>query len=354
MRNLSLFAGHIFLIAYGRNNHLKQHRSTLRDAVGSDTRLVALYWNTKADDTDPTTIHKICGDRVFARGDNHQTLRVRKDASDHEDIVWQFLFNSEELAPAEVDDIVEMNIAEDVTEAVRRATRGLVKLLDLDQPSEEAIHDAVSLAMGYSVDSKRKRDMPAVKTKKDGSNPRYFGILPEVNLDTILDPLFSSSSDIDPAFYHELKGNNRVTPRPHITVLHSKEKSESTQALWDRCNDIHALSEGPVFDFTLGHVLWDGRVMAITVDDLRLRDSLEQQMQDLSVQSASKGSDFLKSLPEGLRTRLHITVGTKNKNITPVEAKTMVERWRKGDREGVHSVGLEGIHAHGLLKGLMQ
>ena len=43
------------------------------------------------------------------------------------------------------------------------------------------------------------------------------------------------------------------------------------------------------------------------------------------------GCDFVSNLTEKVRSRLHITVGTMYNSIKPVEAKSMVQLWRRGE-----------------------
>ena len=65
-------------------------------------RLLALNW---ALDKPPARIHRICGDRVMDRGDNHQTLRADNVAKTHEGVIWKFINSTEELAEDEVDEV---------------------------------------------------------------------------------------------------------------------------------------------------------------------------------------------------------------------------------------------------------
>ena len=50
------------------------------------------------------------------------------------------------------------------------------------------------------------------------------------------------------------------------------------------------------------------------------------------------GRDFVSNLPENVRSRLHITVGTRYNSIKPVEAKSMVQQWRKGELDMIKSI----------------
>jgi len=45
-------------------------------------------------------------------------------------------------------------------------------------------------------------------------------------------------------------------------------------------------------------------------------------------------------------------VGTADRDIQPVEAKALVEAWRKGERTGIGSLEIEGVSAKGRIKGL--
>jgi tRNA ligase len=63
--------------------------------------------------------------------------------------------------------------------------------------------------------------------------------------------------------------------------------------------------------------------MAITVEDLGVAEA------EGSSESTNDVCEFVSNLPDDTRSRLHITVGTKDETIKAVEAKTMVEQWRK-------------------------
>ena len=71
-------------------------------------QLLALNWLL---DKPPSTIHRICADRVFHRGDKHQSLRADKVAKSHEEVIWQFIPNTEELSDSEVGVSVDMDLA---------------------------------------------------------------------------------------------------------------------------------------------------------------------------------------------------------------------------------------------------
>ncbi|KAE9407601.1 hypothetical protein BT96DRAFT_1039843 [Gymnopus androsaceus JB14] len=334
-----LLTSHDVVIA-DKNNHLRQHRTALRDLVKKSkppVRLLALNWSLSS--YPQSTVHRICGDRVLSRGENHQTLRA--DVSNtraHEDVVWMFITQTEEIAPAEVDAIIDMDLEEDFPSAVQRAVDGICKELDLPKPSPEKIQEGIEKALGYKPSSKKKEE-----SNKKPAGPRYFGILPEVNLEQVLTSVFGQSLKTYSLWMH-LKLNKRVTQRPHITVVHQKALPQEIE-LWERCMGLHASSNPPMFEFKLGHVLWNDRIMAIAVEDFKLIPGSD---------STQMGTEFVEKLAEEIRNRLHITVGTKDASVQPVEAKTLVENWRAGETEGLQIAEIpEDIMVRGRIKGLM-
>lgn len=330
-----------------RNNHLAQHRQGIRAAAiaskstGTPTpvRLVALNWSLNA--LPLSTIHRLCATRIVSRGENHQSLRPSPKIS-HEDIIWQFISAAEELGENEADSVIEMNVAaESLESAVKDAVNGLVPILQKwveppsgsdgwTLPTEQEIQDACDVARGYKV---------AVR-KEDGSTrgapaARYYAFLPEIELTSLVDSALSSSLPPSPAvdinaFWSELKSSNRLTHRPHITIVH-KQNLPAEQALWDASAALDRNKAAPaLFDFKLGTLLCDGRAMSITIDELKSNSSSE--VSKLGSNAKSEGSvPFLDMIPEQTKLRFHITVGTKEESIRPLEAGKLVERWKAND-----------------------
>ncbi|KAG1834983.1 RNA ligase-domain-containing protein [Suillus subalutaceus] len=304
-----------------KNNHLRQHRDSLREAgakMDPPVRLLALNWSL---DRPQATIHRICGDRVFARGDKHQTLRADTLAKAHEDVIWQFIRSSEELADQEVDVSIEMDIEDTLEEAVGRAVAACVSTLGLRQPSAEEIDEAVRKARDYVPQTKKPQEEKK-KKKDEQSTPRYFGLLPEVDLIDVIGKKMEDASDVPEngkAFWNALVAGHRL----------------------------HRMALPPSFTFTLGHLVWNKRIMAITVDDFDLDGS-----PDNPSSAGQEGSEFVSKLSEEVRNSLHVTVGTSDPQVAPFEAKALVEAWRFGKRSGIGSLELDGLTARGRMKGL--
>lgn len=328
----NLLQKHDVVIA-DKNNHLQQHRGALRDATRNmhpPVRLLALNWPVT--ELPQATVHRVCGDRVSLRGSNHQTLRADA-AKSHEGVIWMFLTQFQELSDAEVDEVVDMDLEEDSEASIRRAVAACVRILGVPPPSEEKIQRALRAVGAYkpkiTKSDEKKSEASAVKP------PRYFGLLAEVDLDEVLAPAL-----VDVAFYAKLKEKNRVTQRPHVTIVHQNSLPDG-QELWDRCSRLHQVNNPPTFKFRLGSLLWNDRVMAVTVEDLEIDGD------------GPGGDEFVQKLGDELKRRLHITVGTRDANVPAVEAKDLVEKWRSnGLVEGVMEKKLDIIRVKARVKGL--
>lgn len=310
-----------------RNNHLRKHRTDLRNAVlgqSPPVRLLALNW---AFEESTATIHRICSDRIYGRGEKHQTLLAKVDSKLHEDVIWDFIQKREDLEEREVDEVIEMDIKEDLEHALDRAVHGCVRILGLGKPDQEKVALALAAARGYEPTEPKEGRKGGEKLKK-GKPPRYYGFVPEVDLVKLLNLAFSVAGDTDipeevaegEKFFASLKNGGRITEHPHITIVHSKSLDpEWAQQLWDRCSELCLSSTLSTFRFYLGSVVWNDRVMAVVVDEVIPVDDTD-----------GAGKLFLSQLPPQVRKKLHITVGTAGNDIKPFEAHALVEGWRGG------------------------
>ena len=358
--------------AQSRNNHLKQHREQLRDAANKfspPARLLALNWSF---DLPLSTIHRICGDRIVARGTNHQTLHADLSARTHEEVIWQFLKNAEELEDAEADAVVSMNVEEPLEDALARAAGAVARLLGREQPDAERMGLALAAARAYEPHSrggkksaagsqaagrdkaeKAEQAQSSKKAKKANSPPRYYGILAEVDLEAVVGPAIAdavAAGDLPTearGLWDGLVREKRVQTRPHVTVVHSKELPAQNE-LWERCHALDALPHPPLFSFRLGHVVWSERIMAATVVDLAV--AADGDAGDVEKEAVQ----FVRHLPDEVRRRLHITVGTRDKGVPPVEAKDLVIEWKRDAKAhpGVWAVPLKDVCVKGRVKGL--
>ncbi|KAG6335866.1 hypothetical protein ID866_3231 [Astraeus odoratus] len=344
IRNVTELLKKYHVVIADKNNHLRQHRAALRDVASQiPARLVALHWNL---DASRAMIHRVCGDRILARGDRHQTLRADTEAMSHEDVIWQFIRSAEEFADNEANDSIDMEVTDTLEAAVTRAVDGCVKILGLEKPSEESINEAVRIAREYVP-----KTMVNNKKAKNTPEPRYYAILPEIDLYDVVSVRLNEAEEVPEngmAFWHALVANKRITDRPHVTIVHRKGLPESPD-LWERCDAIHRMPAPPLFSFNIGHLVWNDRVMALTVEDFRVATGPDSNDDG---EMGKKGHEFVSTLPEYIRDVLHITVGTADREIPAVEAKTLINTWKQGERTGIGSLEIAGVSARGRIKGL--
>ncbi|KAG5641321.1 hypothetical protein DXG03_005490 [Asterophora parasitica] len=340
----ALLKTHNVVIA-DKNNHLAQHRKALADvakATSVPTQVLALNWGIGS--VPQATVHRVCGDRVTWRGENHQTLRPDESAG-HEEVIWMFLNTREDLAEGEVDAVIEMDVEEGLEDAVRRAVDGIVRVLGLEPPSEKKVMEALK-----AIDTYKPKVKKSNEKKKEKESVRYYGLLAEVDLEHVLWTRLGAAANAQGAedegarVWGVMKGAGRVAKRPHVTLVH-RNSLPAEEDSWKKCAALQAAANPPLFRARLGHLVWNTRVMALTVDDLEVVDE--------KLAGVEKGKEFLEQLSKELKQRLHITVATKHASIPAVEAKTLVEAWRKGEAsEDIHAIKLDDVFATGRIKGL--
>jgi tRNA ligase len=327
----------VILTAMCRNNHLIQHRRALRTVANAEEPpacLLALDWSGSIASIPSSQAHRICCDRILRRGDSHQALLAdTSSARAHEEVVWQFLQKMEGLSESEVDHCFDMDIEWDMEGAIRNAIHGIVPVLGLEMPNEEKIMDAIAVAKQYAPAINR---LNKNKKTKDVVEPRYFAFLPEVDLHEMVgNALAKATNEEGREFWEHLKNEQRVTSRPHITVVHTKALPQESE-LWNLCLHLRQLS--PSFRFRFGSLVWNDRVMAVAINGVESDDS--------------EASRFVANIPRDVMNRLHITVGTRGAKVAPVEAKNLIEKWRSGNADGVRSLELGDLVGKGRLSGL--
>jgi len=253
-----------------------------------------------------------------------------------------FIEKTEPISENEVDDVIDMDIEEGIEENLARAVEGIVRVLGIERPSEEKVKEALTTARTYAYTPAEKEREKGKKTKKE-PKPRYFGLLPEIDLEAVVGSKVAELEATHPAriFWQELVKNGRVASRPHITLVHSKSLP-AEQPLWDRSMSLHCSTSPPTFNFQLSHLLCNDRVMAIAIADLEA--VVEEDADDTS------GVDFVGKMGDDVKQRLHITVGTAGRDVNPFEARGMVAEWRNGKE--TTAVPLGG-RSQGRVKGLM-
>ena len=78
-------------------------------------------------------------DRIIARGENHKALVGDAVTRSHEDVLWMFLNQVEELEEDEVDEIVGLGVEYSLEELLEKAIEGCVQVLGMERPSNGAL-----------------------------------------------------------------------------------------------------------------------------------------------------------------------------------------------------------------------
>lgn len=314
-----------------RNNHLLKHRDEIVQSVqewqqrsGHRVRLVALAWSLDA--LPLNAIHRICSDRLVARGENHQILRVEKDKKtrEHEVILWRFLKDLKAFRSAEkgagnegygdeaFDETITLDVNAPLDETIQSAARKISTILGKPLPHDDQLKVAVEKATEYRVTLKKE-----AKTTTKTNPIRYYAIAVEANISDTLNPLLMECEGAKAALM-SLEALNRVVERPHVTLVHNSalqregEEGQTARARWDLFEG-SCSQEAPVeFELKIDCLAWDEKAMAMGVSDAYpIKGNLERNVFD-AVQ-ARNGS-----------WRPHITVGTFHEDIRPYEANRVL------------------------------
>lgn len=331
------------------------------------TRLIAVVWPlTKLPHNE---IHRICLDRIVARGENHQSLRP-VETGEHEIILTRFFGQTDPFDPAlnscdsPFDEIIEMDISWDLEKAFDYVVENLVKIdaegggikgIDGKRPTKDEIQQALVKSKEYKPSVYKEMILEGIDK---GKTIRYYGIAVEVDLPTVLENFFAEhAKDLDRITFDKLKEATRLEKRPHVTLVHktelaAKEGEEGNakeiafaKMLWEKCETITKRwgSDSVTVKLTLGPLLcWDSRAMSIQVSKV--------EYGGISVKPEDMPSDERKD-------SYHITVGTLNPEIRPIEGKWLLENAMKGETkskagEDIAIAEMPTIEVTGRIRGL--
>lgn len=365
-------ADHPAMIA-DRNNHQRRERKQVLDDVlhiVPGARFVALHYVHDPKPQMLPKIRQVTQERIFARGDNHQTIQAgTKSRSEILAIMEGFLNRFEPVNPYAApddgfDEIIDLDVAassrenlETVVSSLHNKYPKLVPMMPTDEDLDKAIEAALS---DYKPDI--KHDLSFKSNKRDrGSNANGIGVqpsqpkapkleyfcikLPTSDVLSTLDKLFNRESPEKARMYRQLQQTRRIQPAFHVTLIH-RASVNSHPELWSRLSELHAkaLSEGsytpsaqapdPVLGkcrVRLERVVWDDRVMCIVVRLL------------------NEGWETANSIA-------HITVGTANQNIKPKESNDLLQRWMEhGTETGIGEFEVAGhVEVYGSVRAVMQ
>ncbi|KAF8603645.1 hypothetical protein BDV93DRAFT_156511, partial [Ceratobasidium sp. AG-I] len=196
--------------------------------------------------------------------------------------------------------------------------------------------EACDIARAYTAKRTGKKP-PAAKP------PRYFAFVPKMDLKQLLDQKMRAEGVPESGLklWSQIVEGNRLPEKPHVTIVHSKEKHEAEE-LWEQCLALHKSlrEEEPSFTVVLDHVVWNEDIMALAVSKVETRED-----HGVLVQAV------VEHIPDIITSRLHLTVGTREEGINPFGAAAMVAEWRRGEKNGAQSISLGKCLVEGDITG---
>ncbi|KXS10539.1 hypothetical protein M427DRAFT_159045 [Gonapodya prolifera JEL478] len=328
---LTEFRDHDVVIA-DKNNHLFEHREKLVATVRNHfpgCKVVAMDW--QVDPAREKEILDVTAQRVISRGENHQSLTPGRTA-EFQKILQRFIRERNPLdLTSRADKGIDQVIPLDVFSDTKTNLVAVIRALNLDMPTNEAIDAAMASAFTYTPTVVKNVDDRSGKGKKSESESRhdratlakYYGI--RVTSPALKDELAQFfEGRQERGFWDALVKGKRVKDDFHVTLVfcgNSQEQKKLPESRIQLAKRYQALitnqsapsppstsgssgsasasgsgSELSSLDVTLtaSSVVFSGRVMCIPVD-----------------------------LPAGIASenvRPHITVATKDDKVKPVES----------------------------------
>lgn len=315
---------HNVVIADRNNHQFREREQLLRDVRPgfSKCHFIALYWNHggRAQTED---IRKITEDRVFSRGDNHQTIKSRtKDAKEIKSIMAGFInrfepWNPETEPDCLFDDMIELD-------PLAESRSNLGKVVDFlhqkypaivpELPTDEALDEAIDSSISKTITQK---DLSLPRRTNKFAEPEYFAIkLPKAEILGLLTEDFRDQPS-KAEFFKTLSTADRVQDSFHVTMIHQEskkanpeewstylkllEKTKSAKA--NKRMDLSTMSMG-AYHIRITRVVWDSRVMCCEVEVSAVGDGL----------------------PACFIEHPHTTIGTLSPDIKPYESNVLLKR----------------------------
>ena len=354
-----------------RNNAQRHERKQLITDVKiqhANARLVALHFIHD----NINKIRQVTQERVFERGDNHQTIQAASDMNKVRGIMEGFI-NRFELCDTEKepDSGFDAVIDLDPTEGSRTNLEIVIKELHRlypkfmpNIPTAEEMDEAMSVALESKPDLRHTIPDRGPKNKKGQQQeqqpkPAKKKPLEYMSVDLVpkdvmgaLEKTFAASGNAeDSRFFKQLQGTRRIQPKFHVTLMH-RASSKQYPELWDRYVRINELEGANSADGKLGEmevqlerVVFDDRIMAIVV-------RLVPRPEDINVNANS--DEPARPKWECTNRVAHITVGTRDDSVKPKESNDLLTRWLENGSGAETGIGELLIEGKPLLNGVIR
>lgn len=349
-----------------RNNAQRHERQQILGDVKlthPEVRLVALNFSHAPEMIEK--IREVTQNRVFARGDNHQTIQAATDLNKVKGIMEGFIHRFEPVNPnsrpdSDFDAIIDLDPtleSRENLETVAAQLHNLYPKLFTEMPTSEDLDEAINIALSdYHPELRHTIGDRGLKREKESRTnqahdqqstiakkpkPLEFVAIklsgPEI-LD-VLETAFRGVSSNKARFFRQLQETRRVQPEFHVTLIH-RASSKIHPEIWQKYTDLHAQQSEPwspgakmgTCHVLLEKIVWDQRIMAIVA---RILD---------------EGWECVNAVA-------HVTVGTRSNDVKPKESNDLLKRWLEagsGDGTGIGEVSIDGrIVLEGAVKGTL-
>lgn len=253
-----------------RNNAQRHERTQLIGDVQlthPHVRLIALNFVHSQESLDK--VRQVTQDRVFSRGDNHQTIQAATDKNKVLGIMEGFIHRFEPLNPhAKPDDGFEGVIDLDPTvnsrenlETVVGSLHNMFPKLMPEMPTSDELDEAINFALsdykpelrhtigdrGPKSSNQRNQHQQKENRPNITKKPKpleYISVnLPKSQVIDALETAFSSVSSNKARFFRQLQQTRRVQPEFHVTLIH-RASSKTHPEVWQKYTDLHAQEVG--------------------------------------------------------------------------------------------------------------
>lgn len=348
---------HRAVVADRNNAQRHERQQILTDVKMQHPTALIVALNFVHNDMDE--VRRVTQERVFARGDNHQTIQAASNAAKVTGIMEGFIGRFEPCNPVTAPDvgfdaIIDLDPTADSRanlEIVIRELHRLYPNLVTEVPGAEDMDTAIAAAIGeyrpelrHTISSRGSRNNKT-QTQPGDKKVEYISVnVPAQDVLNALEKAFKNTTPDQSRMYRMLEQTRRIQPQFHVTLIHKSSSGERPE-LWDRYMKMQAeaATANPSIqhpatpemgrcDVQLERVVFDDRVMSIVV---RLIDP-----------EGGKGWECCNEVP-------HITVGTRDTSIKPVESNDLLARWltESTDDGKIEQIPFEG---RPILKGTVK
>ncbi|ODQ64588.1 tRNA ligase [Nadsonia fulvescens var. elongata DSM 6958] len=360
------------VVIFDRNNHQFRERKQIFDdfteklPAGKKIKFVGLSFMTKSHPESTDLLWNVTVERVMSRGDNHQSIKSEELGSTVvEGIMKGFIgryqpINTRVPPDYKFDLVIELQV--NSADSSRKNLEKIVKAINMKYPymiSQIPAPEHLDAAVKYAIEEYKPTINKLVKGSeraKKKIKPSYFGVLIDLNREYItnnIENLFKCQSDVDKSFFNLLKERERVQKTFHITLVHIKntsigknksrdhdsqsETADKALTLEDKQTNLFrklktqlesikgfkaqsGINVFPgtdlLFDVKFERLLWNDRVMTIMC----------------SIYPTCTYNGLLSVGP------CHITIGTADTSIRPVESLELLDRWLADQKAGINCI----------------